>query len=170
MEKQLCWLELGLKRRVDKLDGEVLSGSVQLGVRVQRVFAVQLRVRVVKEESERKDKPCVCVRKELQKEFVKPVSRRFGQACSGSEREAAWFVVLSLVEKLVRRRRPSGFASEDTCEGEDVPTGTNDTSGRRQGSSLFFFLFSFWVFVCVCVCREASSVIVEIRVRSPCVA
>ena len=35
--------------------------------------AHELRVRVVKEESERKNKPCVCVRKELPEEFLKPL-------------------------------------------------------------------------------------------------
>ena len=32
-----------------------------------------VRVRVVKGESERKNKPCVCVRKELPGEFLKPL-------------------------------------------------------------------------------------------------
>ena len=65
------------------------------------------------------------------------------------------------MEKLGRRRRPSVFASEDMCEGEDVPTG-HERRQRTAREVLLFLLFLFhWVFVRVCVC-EASSVSVEL--------
>ena len=53
------------------------------------------------------------------------------------------------MEKLDRRRRlPGFFASEDTYEGEDVPTGHGRRQRTNKGSS---FSFSFRVFVRVCV-------------------
>ena len=47
----------------------------------------------------------------------------------------------SLVEKLGRRRRPSVFASEDMCEGEDVPTGHERRQRTAREVLLFFYFF-----------------------------
>ena len=74
----------------------------------------------------------------------------------GERLVCSFVVVLSLVEKLVRRRRPSVFASEDKCEGEDVPTGRE----RHQRTTPGKFPFSFFLDlfgVCVCVVRPCPT-------------
>ena len=75
--------------------------------------------------------------------------------------------------RLVRRRvEPGGeagssssssaCASEDTCEGEDVPTGHERRQRTAREVPCSFISFFYWVFVRVCVC-EASSVSVELE-------
>ena len=67
----------------------------------------------------------------------------------GDRLVCSFVVVLSLVEKLVRRRRLSGFASEGTCEGEDVPTGHERHQRTTPGKFPFSFFLCFIWGVCV---------------------
>ena len=53
-------------------EGQVQGGGVW-GIKTACGQAHGFGVRVVKGESERKNKPCVCVRKELPEEFLKPL-------------------------------------------------------------------------------------------------